>query len=146
MLIEEYDKSKHNPRAIRELLAMAVGNPTPEKLSQLLDEFYAADSHSIFVASNSGKVNGIIGIDYTGRPQGYITHIAVNPDTRMQGVGRRLINYTTETLGLTDLEVETDQAAVDFYRACGFEIKEIKSQWPSIRRFRCFKSAISARF
>ena len=142
MLIEELDKSRHNLGDIKELLAMAMGNPTPEKLKQLLDEFYASDGRTIFVAIHSGKIIGVIGIDYSNRPYGFITHIAVLPDMRKQGVGSHLINYTTAALKLSEIGVETDQDAVDFYRACGFETEEIESQYPGVRRFRCVSGKV----
>jgi len=142
MLIEELDKSKHSVGDIKELLAMAVGNPTPEKLKQLVDEFYASDGRTIFVAMHSGKIIGVIGIDYSNRPYGFITHIAVLPDMRKQGVGNYLINYVTTRLELTEIGVETDQDAVDFYRACGFEAEEIESQYPGVRRFRCVSGKV----
>jgi len=145
MLIEEIDKSKHNLKNIKDLLAMAVGRPTPEKLKQLVDEFYTSDCRIIFIAVDDGKIIGVIGIDYAGRPVGFITHIAVLPEIRKQDVGSRLINHATEMLELETIEVETDQDAIGFYRACGFNAEEIESQYPGIRRFRCVKGIIESR-
>jgi ribosomal protein S18 acetylase RimI-like enzyme len=144
MLIEELDKSRHNLENVKELLTMAVGNPTPEKMKQLLDDYYASDDRAIFVATQSGKIIGVIGIDCTDKPHGFITHIAVSPDMRKQGVGRHLINHTTAVLELSDIRAETDQDAVVFYRACGFETEEIESQYSGVRRFRCVKSMIES--
>ena len=140
MLIEEFDRSRHNLGNVKELLAMAVGNPTPEKMEQLLDDYYASDDRTIFVATQSGKIIGVIGIDCTDKPHGFITHIAVSQDMRKQDVGRHLINHTTAVLELADIGAETDQDAVVFYRACGFETEEIESQYSGVRRFRCVKS------
>ena len=140
MLIEELDRSRHNLGDVKELLATAVGNPTPEKIEQLLDDYYASDDHTIFVATQSGKIIGVIGIDCTDKPHGFITHITVSPDMRKQDVGRHLINHTTAILELSDIRAETDQDAVGFYRSCGFETEEIESQYSGVRRFRCVKS------
>ena len=138
-MIEEYSSSRHNPAAVKDLLAMAVGRPTPEILTQLLEKFYTADNHTIFVAVDGVSVIGILGIDYSASPHGIITHLAVQPDLRMKGIGKNLINHVTKTLGLTSIVLETDQDAVEFYRACGFEIREIESRWPGVNRFRCIK-------
>jgi ribosomal protein S18 acetylase RimI-like enzyme len=138
-LIEKYNKSKHNTEAVKDLLAMAVGRPTPERLIQLLNEFYTTDGHTIFIAIQNDTITGMIGIDYTARPYGTITHIAVHPDMRMNGIGKSLINHVVKTLVLTSIALETDQDAVEFYQACGFEIKEIESRWPGVNRFRCSK-------
>ena len=142
MLIEEFDKSRHNLENIKDLLAMAVGSPTPEKLRQLVDEFYTSDGRTIFVATHSGKVIGVIGVDYTDRPYGFVTHIAVLPDMRKQGVGSHLVSHATAVLELAIVEAETDQDAVCFYRACGFEAEEMESQYPGVRRFRCVKGIV----
>jgi ribosomal protein S18 acetylase RimI-like enzyme len=139
MIIEEFDRNRHSLSDIKDLLSMAVGNPTPEKLRQLMNEFYTGENHTLFIAIDNGKIIGIIGLDITNKPHGVITHIAVHPDRRKQGIGSYLISHTAEQLKLTDIEVETDQDAVDFYSTCNFETVEIVSQYPGIRRFRCFK-------
>jgi N-acetylglutamate synthase-like GNAT family acetyltransferase len=144
MLIEELDKSKHNLGDVKELLAMAVGNPTPEKLTKLLNEFYTSDGRTIFIAEHNAKIIGVIGIDFTDKPLGFITHLAVLPDVRTQGTGSQLINYVTTSLELNKIRAETDQDAVGFYRACEFETEEIKSQYPGVRRFRCVKNIIAS--
>ncbi len=145
MLIEEIDKRRHNLKSIKDILALAVFRPTPEKLKQLMDEFYTSDGHAIFIAIDSGEVIGVIGIDTTDRPLGLITHIAVLPDKQRQGVGSRLINHTAEMLELETIEVETDQDTIDFYVACGFKTKEIESQYSGVRRFWCVKGVIGQR-
>ena len=137
MLIEKLDRNRHNLEDIKGLLALAVGQPTPERLRQLVEEFYAAEGRTIFVAIQDGKTIGIIGMVYSGGSHGVIAHLAVHPDTRRQGTGRQLIDNAVTALNLTDIEAETDQDAVDFYRACGFETQEIESQHPGVRRFRC---------
>ena len=142
MLIEEFDKNRHNLGEVKELLAMAVGNPTPDKLKQLLDEFYESDAHTLLITKHNDKIIGIIGIDFTDKPLGLITHLAVLPVMRVQGIGSQFINYVTTSLKLTEIRAETDQDAVGFYRSCGFETVEIESRYPGVQRFRCVKSII----
>jgi ribosomal protein S18 acetylase RimI-like enzyme len=139
MLIEEFDKKRHSLSDVTDILTMAVGNPTPEKLRQLVEDFYTAENHKLFIAADNGKIIGIIGFDINNKPNGVITHLAVNPERRRQGIGSYLISHTVKLIGLTNIEVETDQEAVGFYNACKFEITEIVSQYPGVRRFRCFK-------
>ena len=137
MLIEKLDRNRHNLEDIKGLLALAIGRPTPERLRQLVEEFYAAEGRTIFVAVQGGKTIGVIGMVYANGSHGVIAHLAVHPDTRRQGVGHQLIDNAVAALGLKDIEAETDQDAVEFYRACGFDTLEIESQYPGIRRFRC---------
>ena len=141
-MIEKYNESRHNPATVKDLLAMAMGRPKPERLQKLLDEFYSTDGHTIFVALDKDNIAGIIGINHTAAPHGWITHLAVHPEMRMKGIGKNLINHTMEALSLKSLALETDQDAVEFYRACGFEIKEIESKWQGVRRFRCTKGHV----
>ena len=138
--IEKFNRTVHNLADVKGLLAMAMGRPSIKKLAYLIGEFYASDSRSIFVAESNERIIGIIGTDYTDKPQGFITHIAVHPYVRKKGTGRQLIEHVIQTLELTTVEAETDQDAVDFYTACKFESREIESQYKGIRRFRCMKS------
>ena len=137
MLIEKLDRDRHNLEDIKRLLALAITYPTRERLEQLMEEFYAEEGRTIFVAVKDGKAIGIIGMVHGNRARGVIAHLAVHPDTRRQGIGRRLIDNAVAALGLKDIEAETDQDAVGFYRACGFETREIESQYPGVQRFRC---------
>jgi len=110
----------------------------------LIDEFYTSDGRTIFVAIDNGDVVGAIGIDYADRSLGLIRHIAVLPGKQKQGVGGHLINHAAVVLELAAIGAEMDQDAIGFYAACGFETKEIKSQYPGVRRFRCLKGVTNS--
>ncbi len=138
-MIEAYNPGRHNVQAVKDLLAMAMGRPPPERIQALFNYFYNETTHPIFVASDNNNITGMIGIDITMKPYGWITHIAVQPDLRKKGIGRRLIDYVFKTFSLESLALETDQDAVDFYRACGFAAEEIESKWSGVHRFRCIK-------
>jgi N-acetylglutamate synthase-like GNAT family acetyltransferase len=139
-IIEGYDKNKHDIGQLKALLALAVGRPTVEKLTYLIDQFYASEGRSIFVSVKKDVITGIIGIEHNGGSHGFITHLAVRPDMRKKGIASRLIKHVTSAFGLERIESETDQKAVEFYTACGFQTGEINSPYAGIRRFRCVKS------
>ncbi len=141
MQVEKLDINKHSIGDIKAILALAVGNPTPEKLQELVDDYCISDRRTIYTAIHNGKIVGIIGVDCTEWPHGVISHLAVLPESRMQGISRHLIDYAAELLQLAGIEAETDQDAVDFYRACGFMTEEIESRYPGVRRFRCSKQS-----
>jgi len=136
-LIEKYNKIKHDTEAVKDLLDMAMGRPTPENINKFLDGFYSEKGHNLFIALDKVEITGIMGLDDTASPYGWILHLAVRPDVRMRGIGRKLIVDTMKALSLKSVALETDQDAIGFYRACGFEVVEIKSRWPGVRRFRC---------
>jgi ribosomal protein S18 acetylase RimI-like enzyme len=138
-LIEKYNPRRHNIQAVKDLLAMAMGRPTPERIQTLLDKFYSIEKHPIFVALDNNDITGMIGIDHTALPHGWIIHLAVQPALRKRGIGRSLIDHAIEAFSIESVALETDQGAVGFYRACGFNAVEIVSKWPGIHRYRCTK-------
>ncbi|MBN2075563.1 MAG: GNAT family N-acetyltransferase [Dehalococcoidales bacterium] len=142
MDIELFDTNKHDIDEIKVILSMATGDPTPENLDSLLGDFYTSDNRLLFIASINHVITGIIGIDRSGKSSGLIKHLAVLPKNRKHGIGRCLINETAKVLGLSTIELETDQDAVDFYHACGFTSIEIESKYPGIHRFRCTRNMI----
>jgi ribosomal protein S18 acetylase RimI-like enzyme len=152
-LIEQFDRTRHNTEEVKNLLAMALGPSSPERLRKLLDNVYDLEGYLLFVTLSRGKVTGpviphlplitgpvvtgIIGIDDSASPHGWILHLAVHPDYRKQEIGRSLISQAMELFSFTSVGLETDQDAVNFYRACGFTATEIHSKWPGVHRFRC---------
>jgi ribosomal protein S18 acetylase RimI-like enzyme len=138
-LIEKYDRIRHNTEDVKSLLAMAVGRPTDGRLKKLLDVVYDIEGYLLYVTSEQGKITGIIGVDNSASPHGWILHLATHPDYRKQGIGRGLINEVMALLSLTSVGLETDQDTVNFYRACGFTAVEIPSKWQGVHRFRCIK-------
>lgn len=142
MDLELFDINRHDVDEVKVILSIAIGNPTLEKLDSVLLEFYSIDNHLLFVSSENNIITGIIGVDSTNKPSGYIKHLAVLPANRRQGIGRHLINETAKALRLSSMELETDQDAVEFYNACGFTSKEIERKYPGIHRFRCIRNMI----
>jgi ribosomal protein S18 acetylase RimI-like enzyme len=137
--LEKYDRSRHNTEEVKNLVMMAIGFPTPEGLQKLLDLVYDIEGHFLFLTRHKDKIIGVIGIDITAPPHGWILHLAVHPDYRKQGIGKYLISQVMVKYALQSVALETDQDAVGFYRACGFSAVEIKSNWPGVHRYRCTK-------
>ena len=142
MDIELFDTNKHDVDEVKVILSMATGEQTPENLESLLEDFSTSDNRLLFIGLINDVITGIIGIDCSEKPSGLITHLAVLPKNRKRGIGRHLINETAKVLGLSTMELETDQDAVDFYQACGFTATEVESKYPGIHRFRCTRNMI----
>jgi ribosomal protein S18 acetylase RimI-like enzyme len=138
-LIEKFDRTRHNTEEIRNLLSMAIGYPSREFLQKLPDVVYDITGHVLYLNSLNGHVVGIIGLDITPAPHAWVLHLAVHPDHRKKGIGKNLIERVITQLALKSVALETDQDAVGFYRACGFNITEIISKWPGVHRYRCTK-------
>ena len=147
-MLEKYDRTRHNTEEVKNLLTMAIGYPTQESLGKLLDVVYDIEGHHLFVTqtksflTRKNTITGVIGIDITAPPHGWILHIAVHPDYRKRGLGKSLISQVMEKFKLESVALETDDDAVDFYRTCGFNVVEIHSKWAGVRRYRCSKGQL----
>jgi ribosomal protein S18 acetylase RimI-like enzyme len=141
-LITRYDPTRHNTEDVKSLLAMAIGYPTPERIKKIIDVVYDVEGYLLFVIIDKDKITGIIGVDDSASPHGWIIHLAVHPDYRNKGIGRSLISQVMELLSFTSVGLETDQDAVGFYHACGFTAEEIPSKWSGVHRYCCTKGQL----
>lgn len=65
----------------------------------------------------SGKIAGFLGV-----ADGKIEMLFIHPDTRGQGVGKRLLLYAVHDLGAKEVDVnEQNEQAVGFYHHLGFQ-------------------------
>jgi len=118
---------------------MAIGYPKPGKTGKLLDTVYDITGNLLFVTMLDNKITGIIGIDTSKSPHGWLIHLAVHPENRRHSIGRSLINDVMDLLSLTGVTLETGRDAVGFYFACGFTAAEIPGALPGRQRYRCTK-------
>ena len=103
------------------LLAPSVYNPTPERLKHRAEE-YAADSNvKAYACKNSEKYIGIV-VFVTENGTAEILDIAVKPEYRKHGIGRKLIDFIFNRFPVDTIIVETDDEAVGFYKKCGFAL------------------------
>lgn len=138
MLIERFDKSRHDFDRAMEILAISVGEQS-RSVAKWSQEFYAVPGRDLYVALRDGIIIGVIGIDHTDRHNSIIEHIAVHPQFQRQGVGRCLIDEVVALLGLKMVEAETDRDADGFYRACGFAVRSLGEKYLGVERFQCIK-------
>ncbi len=72
---------------------------------------------------------------YFGRTHAHINLLAVSKNIRRRGVGRELLDWqikSARTAGIRYLTLEvrrTNRAAQDFYRDCGFELRDTVSRY-----------------
>ncbi|MGQ9515507.1 MAG: ribosomal protein S18-alanine N-acetyltransferase [Thermoproteota archaeon] len=107
---------------IYEIERASFDNPyTPEYIEMLL-----RFKQGIFlVAEIDGTLIGYVVATVRGR-SGHIISIAVIPEQRRRGIGRRLMEEVVEELrrrgaSVIRLEVKKGNPAVDFYLSCGFK-------------------------
>ncbi len=112
---------------VEQTLGLLHGHDWHWRKSRHIDEDVAANPGGIFVAEAQGRVVGYITTRVereTGK--GRIPNLAVAPDFRGQGLGRRLIEHALDYFRREGLEyamIETmaqNEAGQHLYPACGF--------------------------
>lgn len=126
------------------LLKPSVYNPTPERLKHRAEE-YAADSNvKAYACKNSEKYIGIV-VFVTENGTAEILDIAVKPEYRKHGIGRKLIDFIFNRFPVDTIIAETDDEAVEFYKKCRFTITPTK-EVSDTRRYFCKLSAVSKHY
>ncbi|MCX7123063.1 MAG: GNAT family N-acetyltransferase [Gammaproteobacteria bacterium] len=105
--------------ALAEVIQASIGNPTPAKIQSILRQYANHDQHLIGCFSGTLLI-GVIGIHLTGA-NAIIEHISVLKDFQARGVGKKLIQYVINHFNINTIKAETDDDAVGFYQAQGFD-------------------------
>ena len=124
-------------QALRALLALSVGFPTPEKLGALAARYAADPAWSAYARLQSGRPVGVIGLQRLDQRSIAIQHLAVAADVQRQGIGRDLLQYVRRLHGASELHVQTDAEAAGFYQRCGFAVVPLGELYPGVERFHC---------
>ncbi len=103
------------------ILAGAVGEGTPAAAAARIDELLASDKSAFYGAYIAHELVAAYGIRRDGMSN-EIPLIAVRADHRRRGIGRALLQDALRRSGKRPLVVETDDAGLPFYRACGFKL------------------------
>ena len=84
------------------------------------------------VAYKGRRLVGTVMVGYEGH-RGWINYLAVSPDSRRQGIGRKLMRAAEENLvalGCPKINLQvrrSNQAVIAFYRAIGFTEDDVVS-------------------
>ena len=122
---------------VRQLLTYSVGYPTPDKIARRLAEYRAGAERCLLLYESGGRVLGSVGIHLVAPGEAVIRNIAILPEQRGRGHGRRMVAQVWARFALHRLSAETDASAVGFYRRCGFAIASLGEKWPGTERFDC---------
>jgi len=121
---------------VQELLALSVF-PDPEKLKSTIDDYKTDETLLLYGYESEDEIVGVISFRMEEGKQLVIEHLAVRPDCRGAGFGRGHILEAIERMRPDQVVAETDDEAVEFYRAIGFEIESLGEVYPGVERFRC---------
>jgi ribosomal protein S18 acetylase RimI-like enzyme len=122
---------------ICQLLALTVGNPTKEKLDEVINNYAHDPRFTLFGCIDPlDHLLAIIGIERT-REGISIKHLAVSPATKYLGIGKWMLDELIKETNASYIYAETDDDAVGFYRKFGFKITPIESKYPPMQRYKC---------
>ena len=126
------------------LLKPSVYNPTPERLKSRAEKYSADKNIFVYACKNSEKYIGIV-VFVTENGTAEILDIAVKPEYRKHGIGRKLIDFIFNRFPVDTIIAETDDEAVGFYKRYGFAVTPTK-EVSDIRRYFCKLSAVSKHY
>jgi ribosomal protein S18 acetylase RimI-like enzyme len=122
---------------LRQLLIHSVGFPDEAKIERRYAEYRDGADRCLLAYEVDGQVLGSIGLYLTAPGEAVIRNIAVVPEQRGRGIGRRMVRQVWARFALVRLNAETDANAIGFYRSCGFAITSLGEKWPGTERFDC---------
>lgn len=67
-----------------------------------------------------------------------IKHISVLEPYRNQGIGRALVNYVFQNFHFNEIEAETDEESVGFYRSLHFSCRPFQGKYN--QRYHCIST------
>jgi ribosomal protein S18 acetylase RimI-like enzyme len=129
---------------LRQLLTFSVGYPTPDKIERRFADYRDGADRCLLAYEVDGRILGSVGLVHIAHGEVVIGNIAVLPEYRGRGIGRRMVQQVWAHFGLHQLNAETDGNAVGFYRRCGFAITSLGEKWPGTERFDCELTAMGA--
>ncbi len=113
--------------ALAEVIQASIGNPTPAKIQSILRQYANDDQHLIGCFSDTLLI-GVIGIHLTGA-NAIIEHISVLKDFQARGIGKKLVQYVIHHFNINTIKAETDDDAVGFYQAQGFDCAAFEGKY-----------------
>lgn len=129
-------KAELNKPVFLALLANSVYDPTPERLSARAASYMAGSDVLVYGAWQDTVPIGIA-VLRNAPQETELLSIAVAAPARGTGVGHRLIAHVRDALPTRRILAETDDDAVGFYRACGFQVESLGEKYPGVVRYRC---------
>ena len=138
-VIVDVKESLFDPEVLA-LLAPSIYNPTPERLKNRAEKYSADKNIFVYACKKAGIYVGIVVLgteNYTAE----ILDIAVKPEYRKHGIGRKLIDFILNQFPVDIIIAETDNDAVGFYKKCGFTVAPAESI-DDTERYSCKLSAV----
>lgn len=122
------------------LLKPSVYKPTPKRLKDRAEKYTEDKNVFAYACKSSEKYIGIV-VFRAENSTAEILDIAVKPEYRKHGIGRKLIDFILNQFPVDIIIAETDNDAVGFYKKCGFTVAPAESI-DDTERYSCKLSAV----
>lgn len=117
---------RERENAVVRLLALAqIHRAFDEALHRapsIADDYARSNDSRLFGYEKRCSIVGVIGIQVVRVSSARVRDLAVDPATRRCGIGRKLVDFVRYDSGFAELEGDTLEPAVPFYRRCGFSV------------------------
>lgn len=123
--------------SIASLLALAVGDPTPNRLASLANSYLTTPNLVAYGLFDGSSIQALAGLEILSTSAAAVRQIAVTPLSQGSGLGRKIMTDLIALLNLSNLEAETDEQAIGFYSSLGFSVQSLGEKYPGVERFRC---------
>lgn len=138
----EISNSEKNIEAILELRYTILRKPWSKTKETVTDDLEATSVNAFIQLDNNVVACGRL--QNNGNGVGQIRYMAIDTAHQGQGLGKLIIKKLEEEakkMGLTLIELQARENAVEFYKACGYTVKE-KSffLWDIIQHYLMTKS------
>ena len=142
-VIVDVKESLFDPEVLA-LLAPSIYNPTPERLKSRAEKYSAYKNIFVYACKIGGLYVGIV-IFGTENGTAEILNIAVKPEYRKHGIGKKLVEFILNQFPVDTITAKTDNDAVGFYKKCGFTLTQTEAIEDTARYF-CKLSAVSKHY
>ncbi|AOZ94155.1 GNAT family N-acetyltransferase [Paenibacillus crassostreae] len=129
-------KSYINKPEVAELLSYAVF-PDDKSLKAAIQLYEETESLQLYSYEDEKLLVGLIGYEINEERVLTVHHLAVMPENRLKGYGRGIFFELINVQKPSQIIVETDEEAVEFYRNIGFVVYSLGEVHPGVERFRC---------
>lgn len=107
------------------------------RISAELTKYLEDESRELYGSFFNDELVGLIGVIHGSIGEVELKHIAIKPDYRGKGLGRKLVYEYVQAKSIVIMKAETDKDAVGFYNKLGFTILSLGEKYPGVERFEC---------
>jgi len=121
-------KDRTDEEQVARLIATGIDAEHPERglesARRAVREYQKLDHFALWGVEADGKIVGVIGIERLNAEQLVLRDLAVSAEARLRGLGRAMIDFVRRELEPWLIRGYTRSDAVEFYRRCGFSVRE----------------------